>query len=392
MNRRQFALSLAAGAASLGLGIPRVTFARDSDPSTWATGLAQWISANQTTSSGMVRYYRGGPYPNGPSTIATAYALLFFVRRDRAMAERLANALIAEQAKHLSNPHVSGGLPSMPADPKAPFYSSDALIVLEGMLELYAVTSDERYLACADHLFRFIAQLVDGKKAGVLAQNFGFPMTYVTAAGAYNNVLTINVGMMFFTALQEYARVRGSRAAQAIYTQGRSFLLREAQSSHGPFYNSYDPGYPPKPYSRARWKWYSHSNGRSVVIGDNVLASAIGAAKMGGIEQAKRAAAWLKPRGGAIYGYLDANTGGPAFVPRDRPYYDIVVTGMYAELLRQIDEFTSSKQRDVVATLAEARAADGGWYWGHYVDGGFVDNAEALITGYWAVRGATGTT
>jgi hypothetical protein len=343
-----------------------------------------WIKHTQIDQDGLCRYYKGGRFPHMASPLATAYAGLFLVDHDRELAIRLGHAIVALQQKHLGNVHVSGGVPSIANEP-SPFYSSDALIALKLMVTLGRLTGDDRFFRAASHFVRFLHRMADGVLAGVLKTNVSVPMEYVTIDGKYQNAIVPNVSMMFFDALRDFALVMSDNKALTLYEQGSRWLLAEAQSPLGPFYDHYDPGYPAVPYRPDRWKWSKADPTRRVVIGDNTFMAALGAQSMGGTANVTRFIDWLRPVNGKFYAYMLADDGSPAFLPGAHRYFDVVCSGMYQMLMRRAGRSRHPQVARAAEALRDARASDGGFYWGLYEDGGQVDDAaEALVTGVWA--------
>lgn len=356
----------------------------------WNTAFAAWITENQVSKNGLARYYRFGPLSGLESTVATAYAIIYFCANDPRTAIAFGDALLALQRRFQHDKLVGGGIPSDPEQRNAGFYAGDALIALDAMMALYAVTHDAKYVESARLLAAFIARLSDGERLGALAKNVSFPIAYVVADGTFENSIRTDVPLMCFKALANYAAISKDRDAQTLYEGGRQFMLAEAQSETGVFYDHYDPGYPPKHYSRDRWRFYSSQHGRDAVLADNLLMAALGIKRLGGQQQVDRFLDWLKPHEGAFYGYTDAHTSDSAFLPVSVPYFDIVASGMYLTLVAGTPKADDADARAARRLLERQRAPDGGWFWGLQTDGLHTDgNAEALITGFWAIRTLT---
>lgn len=353
----------------------------------WNNAFASWITENQVSKSGLARYYRFGPFSDLQSTIATAYAIIYFCANEPRTAVAFGDALLALQRRFQHDKLVGGGIPSDPEKSNAGFYAGDALIALDAMMALYSITHDTKYLESARLLAAFVVRLSDGERLGALAKNLSFPISYVVPDGTFENSIRTDVPLMCFKALANYAAISKDRDAQALYEGGRQFILAEAQSPAGVFYDHYDPGYPPKRYSRDRWRFYSNQQSRDIVLADNVLMAALGIKRLGGRQQLDRFLKWLKPRDGAFYGYTDARNADSAFLPVSVPYYDIVASGMYLTLVAGTPKADDPDARAARQLLQRERAPDGGWYWGLQTDGLHTDNnAEALVTGFWAIR------
>jgi hypothetical protein len=391
LRRVQYLAAFGCALASLGARTPAARAGAGDEFDAWNDAFAGWIRSNQIDRGGWAKYYRFGRFPDLPSTIATAFAILYFVQEDPKVAAGLAHALITEQQRFARDKVVGGGIPSDPNRKNPSFYSGDALLVLDAMNQLYVATHDDAFLAAGAKLAGFVARLADGKRLGALSENVSFPIAYVQPDGTFENTLRTDVTLLCFKALADYAALAHDHDIAQLYENGRRFILAEAQDENGCFYDRYDPGYPPRRYERARWRYYASQESKNVVLADNVLMAALGAQRLGGTAQVERFLGWLKPRDGRFYGYTDARTSASAFLSRDVPYFDVVVSGMYAALLYGRTQAPGDAVAPARRFLSEERAPDGGWYWGRFVDGSHVDaNAEALTTGFWAIRALQG--
>ena len=346
---------------------------------------AQWIVRNQITESGLCRYFRFGPHENEESPLATAYAILLFNDSEPEIADRLADGLIRLQERYASNRHVGGGVPSISNDASQLFYSSDTLAAIKALTAVYRRNGNAPYLRAAGGFAEFVARMCDGESGGFLVENLGFPMQYAAPNGAVQNWLVPNVAMLFWDALDDYARACASVSIARLFERGRSFLLSSVQAPNGAYYDHYEPGFPPRGYSVRRWRWFKiETDGHPIAIGDNMMMSALGAQRLGDQGAVDRYLAWTKPKDGAFYAYIDVDTGGSGFEAEDTPYLDVVCSGMYRELLVRSGRLTRANQEAFERVFALSSGQDGGYRWGLKGDGGWVqDSAEALVTGYW---------
>jgi hypothetical protein len=347
----------------------------------------QWILDYQIAPSDLCRYYRFGPHQDQESPLATAYAILLLNDSHAQSADRLAGGLIALQQRYAANRYAGGGVPSIANDPSELFYSSDALIAIKALIAAYRRRRRIADLHAAAGFVEFVHRLVDGKRSGFLAEDLGFPMQYISAAGKVQNWLVPNVAMLFWDALNDYAEIANDRTTQRLFERGRVFLLNSVQAPNGAYYDHYEPGWPPVAYAASRWRWYTiQDDGRRVGIGDNMAMSALGAQRMGAQRSVDAYLRWASSaiHDGGFYAYVDVDTGGSGFLKGAQPYYDVVISAMYYELLAKSGQLDDATRRALERVFALSAGRDGGYRWGLSLNGGFVqDSAEALVTGYW---------
>jgi hypothetical protein len=385
VSRQRFIFQLA-GTVALMSGNARPCRAEAANPPDRRRRFTQWVLDHQVTENDLCRYYRFGPHEHEESPLATAYAILLLNDSRPDVADRLAGGLARLQERYAGNRHVGGGVPSIANDESRLFYASDALAATKALLAAYKRNRDPAHLRSARGFVQYVTHLVDGKRDGFLVENLDFPMQYATPAGQYQNVLVPNVAMLFWDALRDFADAASDRPAATLFERGRTFLLNSVQAPNGAYYDHYDPGYPPRGYSPGRWRWFkTESSGRRIAIGDNMMMSALGALRLGAPQSVDAYLRWCKPMGGDFYAYMDVDTGAPAFEPGDQPYFDVVSSAMYYQLLEaggRLDERTRALLEDVFARSA---GDDGGYRWGLQPGGGtwVQDAAEAVVTGYW---------
>jgi hypothetical protein len=384
MPRATFLARLAAAASLPGAVLAWREAATAADANGRRRSFGRWVLDYQLAPNDLCRYYRFGPHANQESPLATAYAILLLNESHPDVADKLVGGLGRLQHAYASNRYVGGGVPSVANDSAPLFYSSDALAATKAIMETCKLRPNPARLQIAGGFVEFVKRMVDGERAGMLVDNLDFPMQYVTPNGQYQNLLVPNVAMLFWDALHDYAQASGDDSAAKLFERGQAFLLR-AQAANGAYYDHYDPGYPPHGYSSQRWRWYKiEQDGRRIGIGDNMMMSALGAQRMGQKGAADAFLRWAKPKDGAFYAYIDVDTGGSGFRAGSAPYYDVVSSGMYYELLAKAGSLDSATRRSLERVFALVAAPDGGYRWGIQVDGGAVqDSAEALVTGYW---------
>jgi hypothetical protein len=347
----------------------------------------QWILDYQITPNDLCRYYRFGPHEAQESPLATGYAILLFNDDRPDVADRLVGGLTRLQQRYASNRYVGGGVPSIANDPSQLFYASDALIATKAIMAAHRRTRNPAYLHAASGFVEYVHRLVDGKQGGFLVENLNFPMQYSTADGKIQNWLVPNVAMLFWDALRDYAETAHDAETQRLFERGRAFLLNSTQAPNGAYYDHYDPGYPPKPYDSSGWQWYKvETDGRPIGIGDNMMMSGLGAQRMDAPSSVAAFLRWAQraSRNGAFYSYVNVDTGGSGFRQGAAPYYDVVISAMYYNLLAHSGLLTDATRTELEGVFALSAGNDGGFRWGFTEGGGWVqDSAEALVTGYW---------
>lgn len=345
----------------------------------------QWILDNQITGNDLCRYFRYGPHETEESPLATAYAIMLLNTTHPEIADRLADGLARLQESYASNGHVGGGVPSIPNDGSELFYSSDALAATKALMITYARSRNSAHLSAAGGFVEFVQRMCEGARNGFLVDDLGFPMQYATPNGAIQNWIVPNVAMLFWDSLADYAQATNNAYTQALFERGRQFLLSSVQAPNGAYYDHYEPGYPPRGYSSDRWRWFKiEKDGRRIGIGDNMMMSALGAQRMGDPSAVDRFLQWAKPLDGAFYAYIDVDTGESGFEAGDKPYFDVVCSGMYRALLLKSGRLTPEIQTSLERVFALSNSQDGGFRWGMRDNGGWVQgSAEALVTGYW---------
>jgi hypothetical protein len=385
--RKQFVHELVGAAVAL----PALTPLISGPPLAIAAGrrarFEQWILDYQISANDLCRYYRFGPHQAPESPLATAYAILLLNDSHPEIADGLAGGLARLQERYASNRHVGGGVPSIANDPSGLFYSSDALVAIKALVAAYQRSRDAAQLQTAAGLVEFVHRLVDGESGGFLVRNLDFPMQFAAPDGSVQNWLVPNVSMLFWDALRDYARTKDDAATERLFENGRIFLLNSAQAPNGAYYDHYDPGYPPRGYSSQRWDWYKiERDGRPIGVGDNMMMSALGAQRMGAGKSVDAFLQWAAKawQNGAFYAYINVETGGSGFRNGAEPYFDVVCSAMYYELLAKSGELTVDTRNAIERIFTLSAGSDGGYRWGLRQNGGWVQgSAEALVTGYW---------
>jgi hypothetical protein len=351
-----------------------------------------WLrSLEQPGSQGLYPYMAraGGEHLSGLSPMASADVAVWALGiGDIELAVQVATGLVHWQRKveRLLPARVHGGLPSdLPRDGQGwkagdAFYAGDNLVCMAALARTYAASAMDEFAVAALKIARWMrGTLMDGRRAGVWARNYGPPMHYMTAAGAFDNAIHTAVDYLWLGALRE-VDVLDPQGGWAGMEREAAGFLAAAQSPHGSWYSFFRPE-----HARAaagRWYWY---RGTDVTIGDDGLRATLAALRYGRNDQVAAHMKWLQPVDGTyVNGYLDPRTGRAKFLPGDTPYFDLVCTGLLRTLHERLGQPETAARCE--AALLRWQAQDGGWHWGRrQSDFQPLQDERAVITGVWAV-------
>jgi hypothetical protein len=323
------------------------------------------------------------------SLIASADALLFYLKTGQSdNAKKVADGIVHWNRMLRSNQsrQTQGGMPSeIVWDGNAwvsghYFYSADNLVIIEALLQAYALSGRNAYAETALNIGRWLRfSLFDGAKMGVWKKNFGPPMNYMLANGAVDNSIHTATEYLWIGALRSLHKIESTAGWDEMFKQALKFYA-DAQSPAGPWFDYFKP----HKYSHSTGSWYWYQN-RDIVIGDNTLRAALAAQQYGYVQQVTKFLKWLKPANGVfLWGYIDPSICKPQYLPQDKPYFDIVCTG----LMRNLYTLRGNQELATLCTkrLLQLQAANGGWYWGHLSHSMEPINADqAVITGIWSL-------
>jgi hypothetical protein len=258
------------------------------------------------------------------------------------------------------------------------YYSGDGLVILAALLALYDETSDADYLTRATLVGDWLVEVMsDCVQFGIWYEDHGAPVEFVDSAGNFSSHILTSC-YMWIGAL-DHLSVATSDASYGNQADDARAFYALGQIASGPFWDHYDPIYPPVAYDVANWD--PHASGG--LLADSTLRAAIGAAKAGDLTAAAETLAWIQVGADAgVFGYLDVSTGGP-LAAMDPDYYDEVSTALYRALCQWCDQLGLA--RGAQRRLLALQAANGGWYWGQ-VAATCVPLADdqAVIVGLWA--------
>lgn len=351
----------------------------------------QWIRKTTPPQAGGMVHYMSPPVGKQQtlSTVASAYVLLLHLRMGNIDAARLiGDALVNWHRESLGNTAapVRGGLPSE-FNLKSGrwtlgdyYYANDNLLAIAALTELHAVTKVDRYALSAVLIGRWMERsLFDGKRLGLWAKNYGPAMQFIRTDGAANNAIHTGMDFLWLSALAGLHRLDPERGWIQRQAEGTAFYA-QSMAPEGCWYDHFKPHKPDHP--AGSWHWYRDSY---VTIGDNTIRSAMAATHFGFTEQVRKFSQWLKPPGGTwLWGYVDPASGGPRYLEKDIPYFDVVCTGLLKAWYRKTGKSQlANRCEDLIAKL---QAPNGGWYWGLREKGMKpLNNEQATIVGCWAL-------
>ena len=385
MNRRTFLKS------AVMLGMPlRAYAATQADP---VAVFSRWLAGAQPADGhGLLTYFGPGSahHPAPLSPLASANALLFFLNTGQWQpAQKIADGFVWWQRRiaRQASAWVRGGLPSEIVrtagdwSPGRYYYSGDQLVTIAALTRAYAHTGTGAYAETALDMARWMREtLFDGVRLNVWRRNYGAPMVAFTSDGAMVRAIRADTACLWLSALKALDPLdRASGWAQR-YEVGARFFAG-GQSEYGCWYDHFHPSLR---RGGDRWCWYGCDGQRPLLIGDNALRSALGAVQAGATQELEAFLRWLQPSAGVyLAGYLDPRTCRPAFLPGDRPYYDIVSTGLLRNLYHLLGRGTHAAR--CAQALARLQSPNGGWYWGRRaVSLAPLNQEQAVITGVWA--------
>lgn len=363
---------------------------RDADG---AAALARWLEARARVTHGPARdlYYAYYDAETGErsfiSTAVSADVVRFLLARgdvDRAVATGYALLGVQHAGAGPAGERLRGAFPSEIHPTGEPlgtdqFDSADNLAVVEALVDLYATTRDPIFLDAVERAAGWLRDVMShGERVGVWCERLPGLMRLVTREGAFDNRIPVGRSLFWLPTLERVARVLDAPEFAELAAQGRAFAAL-GQGAHGGFADHYDPGWPAQPFSPDRFRPWGMDG---AVFADDSLRAALGLAATDP-DAADRFLDWLDVDAGKVHGYLGWDDGAARFVPGDRPYYDVIATALYRELVGPEAPLAARAEH----YLATTQGPDGAWHWGRVAATGEpVDSLEATLTGLWAVQ------
>ena len=340
-----------------------------------------WLESMREQSSGLLFYMDKG-VAHFLSPLATAKTLIWAAKLNNLpLVSTCAAALVkAQQSVDRQYPAFSGAVASSYTVKNGQLmagnyiYSSEQLVVLYALLEAYQLLKDETYLKKALALAGVLKKtFFNGVALGAWKKSFPVPFHYITVEGAYENSMRNGVEFLWITALEKLSVLTGQMEWHTLYEDAVDFYLH-SYADNGLWFDVFHP-------DKKKWEWIHKDN----VIADNTLRCAI-AAKLH--QQSKPAndllAQFKSDKMPLVYGYLSQEIAGSGFIKRDKPYYDIVSTGLLRDLASLCDQ-PQLAQRCQKTLNYLGHKSQGGFYWGRYTDTMRpVQQEKAVITTLWA--------
>lgn len=354
--------------------------------------LAWCQTLNTKTSQGLLPYMGIKNSHQYSVTASCKLLLLHLSMGDLDSAKAIGDGLVYWHKKSLEQPAkiVRGGLPSeiniKNSNPLGDYYyASDQLLAIHTLLSLYEKTSVANYAEVAHTMGRWLEKtLFDGVRFGVWKTNYGPAMNYILSNGAVENSIHGAGTFLWLKALQKLHAIDGRRGWQDRLGQATQFM-KSAQMPSGAWYTFFKPD-----VGKKTGKWFGYAGNNNLTIGDDNLRSALAAHAFGMTEQVDKFAKWLKPFDDTLlWGYLDTERCQPKFLPVDRPYYDVVCTGLLRTWYKKMGRADLADKCQQM--LYRLQADDGSWYWGVFEsDLSPINQEKAVITGCWALADIAG--
>ena len=350
-------------------------------PKQYQPMILAWLESMREQSSGLL-YYMDKGVAHFLSPLATAKTLIWAAKLNNLpLVSTCAAALVkAQQGLDRQYPAFSGAVASSYTVKNGQLmagnyiYSSEQLVVLYALLEAYQILKDETYLKKALALASVLKKtFFNGVALGAWKKSFPVPFHYITVEGAYENSMRNGVEFLWITALEKLSVLTGKMEWHTLYEDAIDFYLH-SYADNGLWFDVFHP-------DKKKWEWIYKDN----VIADNTLRCAM-AAKLH--QQSKPAndllAQFKSDKMPLVYGYLSQEIEGSGFIKRDKPYYDIVSTGLMRDLASLCDQ-QQLAQRCQKTLNHLGNKSQGGFYWGRYTDTMRpVQQEKAVITTLWA--------
>ena len=290
-----------------------------------------WCQLLQSPSAqGLVPYFSNDSKTK-LSVVSSCKLLLYYLKTNQLnLAKNIGNGLVYWHTQSLgqSAKIVRGGLPSeITANSTNQlgnyYYASDNLLTIYALLSLYEITKVDSYAKTALSIGLWLEKtLFDGVRHGLWKSNYGPAMNYVLSNGAFENSIHGAGSFLWLKALQKLHALDSRHGWNERLTKAIRFM-KNAQMPSGAWYTSFKPDANKK---TGQWLGYA---GNDITIGDDNLRSALAAQYFGMQQEVKAFENWLKPHQDTLlWGYLSTKVSQPQFLPTDKPYFDVVCTGL----------------------------------------------------------------
>lgn len=351
----------------------------------------RWIKTLQPAGGLGLVTYMNEQKNNGYSlsTIASAKLLMLYINiNDIPSAVKVANGLVKwwQQVYKQGTKHTKGGMPTEIILTKSGnstlgnyFYAGDNLIVIHALYRMYQLTNQSVYAEVAQSIGKWMEQtLFDGVRYNVWKNNYGMPMHYLRDDGAVDNTIYTAVDFLWLRALNDLHALDNRHGWQQRFEKALDFM-QNAQMPSGAWYTYFKPE-----VGSNKGKWYGY-NGENITIGDDNLRAGLAAIDYGMKDKVEHFSNWLKPYNDTmLWGYLKTEVCEPKFLPTDKPYFDVVCTGILRSWYDKRGQHDLAKKCQT--QLDALQGEDGGWFWAvTQQDMKPLNSEKAVITSCWAV-------
>ena len=341
----------------------------------------QWLQQMRDPQSGLL-YYMDKGVAHFLSPLATAKTAIWAAKVGQpVLLQQCAKALVTAQ-QQLAKQHsqLAGALASSyQSTPKGLeagqyVYACEQLVAIYAWLQAYEYFKEESFLKAAIESAKFLKKFfLNGYALGTWQQPYPIPFNYLTVSGAFENTMRNGLEYLWISAFKELYKYTNDAVWHQIYEDALAFYL-VSQADNGLWFDAFLP-------NKKQWVWYQNSN----VVADNMLRCAIAASLNKQTQQVDLFLNQLQiqHQDCLIKGYLSTVDGADGFIAGDRPYYDIVATG----LLRNLYDLQGNKilAAQCQAKLKSLQDSSAGFFWGSYAqDFSPVSQEKAVITTLWA--------
>lgn len=343
--------------------------------------IKSWLKSMEDKKTGLLYYMdKGTAHFLSPLTTAKT-AIWANCVDDKILLKKYAQAIVfAQQIMAKTYPELKGALASSYVRHKNGLvagqyvYACEQLVCISALLKAYSHFKEDSFLIAAHDNAMFIKRtFLNGYALGAWNQPFPIPFNYLTTNQAFENTMRNGVEYLWISAFLELYKHTHEYIWLQLYQDALAFY-KNSQADNGLWFDTFFP-------NKKTWAWYQTTN----VVADNMLRCAIASTLVGEDKQVDHFLQQLERHHdkGLIMGYLstiDANNG---FISQDKPYYDVVATGLLRNLYMLRGNYGLASQCQQTLTLLSDSKS--GYFWGRYQhDFSPVGKEKAVITTLWA--------